>query len=158
MTMTPSARAALQRVSDPQGLVFLLSINGGGMEDTLRIVDDTRDFVSQGHTFLGVPFQSILPTEAPKELPRSSVRIDNVGRELTQLLEQLPLGAELMATLQVVYRAEPDHVLYGFTAPMSDIEATIFAVHAVIGVSTLLSRSVVAIRFDPHTAPGLFPN
>ncbi len=157
MSLNTPARAALHRVNDPQGLLWLLTITGGGITSPVRIVNDTRDLASNGETFLGLPFEVVPPKEASKELPRAQLRIDNVGRDLTAELEALEPGAELLATLQCVYRATPDLIEYAFTAPLSGIRANVFSVTATMGPAEVMRRAAVNIRFDPFTAPGLFP-
>jgi hypothetical protein len=96
VSLTVAARAALQRVNDAQGLLFLLTITGGGIAQPVRLVNDTRECVSNGETFLPLPFEIVLPKQAAKEVPSTQLRMDNVGRELVAELEQLEPGAELM--------------------------------------------------------------
>lgn len=158
MTLSTTALTGLQRTSDPHGLLYLLTITGGGIVTPVRIVNDTRDLESNGETFLALPFEPVLPKDAAKEVPRAQLRIDNVGREIGQELEALEPGAELMATLQAVYRSTPDVIEYEFTAPLSGIRANVFTISATMGPSELMRRAAVNIRFDPFTAPGLFPD
>ena len=158
MSLSAPATAALQRVSDPQGLLWLLTITGGGLPSPVRLVNDTRDLVSGGETFLALPFEVMPPKDSAKEVPRSQLRIDNIGRELLAELETLPPGAELMATLQVVYRATPDVIEHSFTAPMGSIRADSLLLTASMGPTELMRRPATNVRFDPTTAPGLFPD
>lgn len=158
MTLSTTAIAAVQRTSDGQGFLELLTITGGGIAAPVRLVNDTRDVISNGETFLACPFQVVLPKDAAKEVPRAQLRIDNVGREIGQELEALEPGAELTATIQVVYRATPNVIEYEFTAPLSGIRANVLTVSAVMGPTDLMRRPAVAIRFDPFSAPGLFPD
>lgn len=158
MSLTTTATAGLQRTSDPHGILHLLTITGAGIAEPIRLVDDTRNLVSNGETFIGLPFEMVLPKEAAKEVPRVQLRIDNVGRELIAVFEALEPGAELTATVGVIYRSEPDTVYRGFTAPLSGIRANVFTVTATVGAGEQLRRAVVNIRFDPFTAPGLFPD
>lgn len=158
MTVSTSTLAALQRVDDPFGVLWLLEISGGHLTTPVRLVSDTRDVVSNGYSYIGLPFEVTPPRQADKEVPRAQVRIDNVGRELTADLEALPPGAELTATLKAVYRATPNVVEYKFTASLSSVSVDPLVVNASIGVTDLWRRPAVGLRFDPQTAPGLFPN
>lgn len=157
MSLTTTAIAATQRTSDAHGFLYLLTITGGGIVAPVRIVNDTRDLTSQGFLFLALPFQLVLPKDAAKETPRAQLQIDNVGRSITAELEALEPGAELTATIQVVYRATPDVIEYEFMAPLSGVRANMFSVTATVGPSDLMRRPAVNLRFDPFTAPGLFP-
>lgn len=158
MSLSTTAIAAAQRTSDAHGFLHLLTITGGGIAQPIRLVADTRNCESQGFTFLALPFEAVLPKDAAKEVPRAQLRIDNVGRELGQELEALHPGAELTARLQVVYRATPDVVEYDFTAPLSSVKANVFSASGYMGPTELMRRAAVNLRFDPFTAPGLFPD
>jgi hypothetical protein len=163
MSVSAPTRTRLQRVSDPFGVLTLLTINGAGLAQTVRICDDLRGpdtpvFNSRGNGFVALPFEITLPKSAAKEVPRVQLRIDNVGREITADLEALPPGAELMATVERVHRTTPDVVEYTFTAPMGSVQVSVLSVSANIGMSELMRRPAVDVRFDPITAPGLFPN
>lgn len=158
MTLSTAAVAALQRMDDPQGLLYLLTITGGGISAPVRLVNDSRELVSGGNTFLPLPFELVLPKDAAKEVPRAQLRMDNIGRELVTELEALEPGAELMATIQVVYRSTPNAIEHEFTAPLGGVRVDAFSVSASVGPTELLRRPVTNIRFDPTTAPGLFPD
>jgi len=157
LSLTTPAIEALQRVSDPHGFLYLLTITGAGIAEPIRLVNDTRDFISQGHVFIALPFELVPPKQGAKEVPRTQIQIDNTGREIVQVLEALPPGAELTARVQAVYRPEPDNVQSEWVAPMSGLKANVSTISAEIGPSALMTRPAVAIRFDPHSAPGLFP-
>lgn len=157
MSLSTSTAAALQRTSDPFGILELLTITGAGIAEPVRLVNDTRDLLSQGETFQALPFELVLPKDAAKETPRAQLRMDNVGRELTQELEALPPGAELTMVIQIVYRATPDVIEYEFKAPLSNVRTNLFSVTATVGPGEFMRRPAVNLRFDPFTAPGLFP-
>ena len=158
MTLSAATTTALHRVTDQFGMVELLTISGGGLPAPLYLVNDTREMVSAGNTHLPLPFALTLPKDSPREVPRAQLRIDNVGRELTADLEALPPGAELLATVAVVHRKTPDVLEYSFTAPLSGVRVDALSVSASLGPTDLMRRPAVDIRFDPITAPGLFPD
>lgn len=157
MTLSSTAIRTLQRTDDPFGVLMLLTISGDGLGDTIRMVSDTRDCTSRGNVYLALPFDWTLPDEAAGEVGRAQLRMDNVGRELTAEFELLPPGAELLATLEVVCRATPDVVDMSFTAPMSGVQASVLSITASVGEGDLMRLPAVDLRFDPFTAPGLFP-
>ena len=158
MSLSVLATAGAQRVSDPHGFLWLLTISGGGLPEPIRLVNDTRNLVSNGNTFLALPFEVVPPKNTAKEVPRAQLRIDNIGRELLAQLETLPVGAELMGRFQIVYRATPDVIEHDFPSPLGAIRADAFVITASMGQTELMRRPATAIRFDPTTAPGLFPD
>jgi hypothetical protein len=158
MSLSATTHTALQRTADPFGLVELLTIDGDGLEAPVRLVNDTANFVSGGETYLGLPFSLTFPEAATSEVPRAQLRIDNVGLEITADLEALPPGSELMATVATAYRKTPDTIEYSFTAPLFGVRADVMSISASVGPGDLMRRPAVAIRYDPITAPGLFPD
>lgn len=153
--VTAATREQLQRVNDPDGLLVLLMLEHPSME-TARVVNDTRDWVIDGVSWIGLPFRFKLPNSVQGEAPRAQLEIDNVGRALIQDLERLPPGGALQATVYVVSRASPTVVDYMFTAPLSGVSATVATVTGVVGNDDALRAPAVKMRFDPTTAPGLF--
>lgn len=148
--------AQLQSVTDNHGFLELMVIDHASFASPVRIVNDTRDWVIGGHTYVALPFGVKLPTQAQQENPRAQIRIDNVGRELTSAIEGLPVGASLLATLQLVSRATPTVVDYEFIAQLSGINITPTLVTANMGPDDTMRQTAVRIRFDPVNAPALF--
>lgn len=148
--------AQLQQVTDNHGFLELMVIDHASFASPVRIVNDTRDWVIGGHTYVALPFGVKLPTQAQQENPRAQIRIDNVGRELTSAIEGLPVGASLLATLQLVSRATPTVVDYEFIAQLSGINITPTLVTANMGPDDTMRQTAVRVRFDPVNAPALF--
>lgn len=148
--------AQLQQVTDNHGFLELMVIDHASFASPVRIVNDTRDWVIGGNTYVALPFGIKLPTQAQQENPRAQIRIDNVGRELTAAIEGLPVGASLLATLQLVSRATPTVVDYEFIAQLSGINITPTLVTANMGPDDTMRQTAVRIRFDPVNAPALF--
>lgn len=148
--------AQLQSVNDNHGFLELMVIEHESFASPIRIVSDTRDWVIGGNTYVALPFGLKLPTQAQQENPRAQIRIDNVGRELTSAIEALPVGASLIATLQVVSRATPTVIDYEFVSQLSGWRLTPTLFTANMGPDDTMRQTAVRMRFDPTNAPGLF--
>lgn len=157
MSVSQNTAAALQRVNDGQGVLALLSIEHPSLSGPVRIVNDTRSVTSNGIVYAALPFVITLPNDKSKEVPRARLQMDNVGREITAELERLPPGAALQATIRVVYRATPNDVDYEFTSPLSGVKVDQLSVTATMGPDDIMRRPATLLRFDPFTAPALFP-
>lgn len=156
MVMSAATRQQLHRVTDNDGLLVLLTLAHPSIA-TAYVVNDTRDWVIGGQTYVGLPFRFKLPDSQSGEAPRAQIEIDNVGRELTAELEQLPPTGALMATFKVVSRATPTVVDYQFAAPLSGVSARVEAITATVGNDDALRAPAVKVRYDPKTTPALFP-
>ena len=157
MSVSQNTATALHRVNDGQGVLMLLSIEHPSLSGPVHVVSDTRSIVSAGVTYTPLPFAIVLPNDKSKEVPRARLQMDNVGREITGELERLPPGAALLATIRIIYRATPDVVDYEFTSPLSGIKVDQLTVTAAMGPDDIMRRPAVLLRFDPVTAPALFP-
>ena len=151
-----TATAQLQNPADPHGLLELLTIEHVSFTAPVRLVNDTRDWTCSGNVFTALPFSLKWPNQISNETPRAQLQITNVGRDLTAILEALPVGDELLATLQTVSRAAPDVVIYEFVSPLTGVQATPQTVSAQVGSDAALRLPCVALRADPSTLPGLF--
>jgi hypothetical protein len=155
--MTSAAFTAdRQRVNDPNGHLELLEITHASFSGPARIVNDTRDWVSNGITYTAFPFRFTFPQDKSKESPRSTLEIDNVGRDLVGELESLPPSAVVMATVSIVSRATPDTVEWSWTVPMTNVSVNASVISAQLGVDYLMRQQAVRLRHDPITSPGIF--
>lgn len=153
--VSSNTREQLQRTDDPAGMLVLLKLEHPAME-TAHVVNDTRDWVIDGTSWIGLPFRFRLPNSVAGEAPRAMLEIDNVGRSLTVELERLPPGGALQATVYVVSRANPSIIDYTFTAPLSGVSASVQTITGSVGNDDALRAPAVKLRYDPSTAPGLF--
>jgi hypothetical protein len=154
--MTSAAtRQQLHRLTDRAGVLVLLMLEHASI-GTIRIVNDTRDWVISGETWIALPFRFKLPQSASGQSGRATLDVDNVGRDLVAELELLPPGAIVLATTRLVSRATPTVVDYELTAPLSGVRATTTTLTATVGNDDAFRASAVKVRFDPAIAPGLF--
>jgi len=153
--VSAAMREQLQRATDADGVLVLLLMEHPSI-GTVRVVNDTRDWLIDANTWIGLPFRFRLPQSVAGQAPRAALEIDNVGSDLAAELEKLPPGAALQATVRLVSRASPTVVDYQFTAPLSGVSITATTVSAVIGNDDALRAPVVKMRYDPVTTPGLF--
>ena len=153
--VTAATREQLQRTTDRHGVLVLLLLTHASI-GTVRVVNDTRDWVIGADTWIGLPFRFKLPQSVGGQAGRATLEVDNVGRDLVAELELLPPGASLLATMRLVSRNTPTQVDYEFTAPLSGVLATTTTLTATVGNDDAFRASAVKVRFDPVIAPGLF--
>lgn len=153
--VTAATRRQLQRVNDTAGGLLLLMLEHPSIE-TVHVANDTRSWVISGTTWVGLPFRFQLPDDIAGQSTAARVEIDNVGQELSPVLEGLPPGAALLATFRVVSRSTPTVVDYEFSAPMSGVSMTTTVVQATIGTDDEDRMPAVMVRYDQTTASALF--
>lgn len=154
--VSQATTTALQSITDNHGILELLLIDHASFASPVRLVNDTRDWTIGADTYIGLPFRLKLPKQTSKENPRAQIQIDNIGREITSLLEGLPVGSSMLATIRIVGRSTPTVVDYEFVSPMSSISVTATVITATIGPDDSMRGAAVRVRYDPTNAPGLF--
>lgn len=153
--VTAATREQLQRVDDPAGLLVLVKLEHPAIE-TAYVVNDTRDWVISGQTWVGLPFRFKLPRSVAGEPQRGQIEIDNVQGLLSAELEKLPPGGALQATFTIVSRATPTVAELSFSVPFSGVSATTAVVTATVGNDDAMRAPAVKLRYDPMNSPGLF--
>ena len=145
-----------QRTTDTSGLLLFLEISAPSIPEVLRIVNDTQNWTSNGVEYLACPFGFKLPDDAPGQTPRAQLVIDNVGLGMTQDLEALQPNELVMCVLRLTDRANPNVYERTYRLPMTMASAGTGQVTAQLGVDFLMRTQAVRLRYNPHTAPGLF--
>lgn len=153
--ITSNLHRQLQRVDDPHGVVMLLRIDEG-LGEVVRIASDTRDWVSNGEAFIGIPMDIQPPQDVSGENSRAQISIGNPGRELVGELEKMAPGQALEVTLMLISRARPDVIEWEYVAGASVATANPISVSLTIGNDHLFRGRAVKLRYDPETAPGIF--
>ena len=146
----------LQTTSDPDGLVALLEITNPNFSGPMRIADDTVDFISNGITYIGVPFSYKRPDDNYGEHPHMSLTISNVGTALTDELESLVPNDDTYAKLVFVSRKNPDKHEHRFWLPIVTISVTTTTATASASVLQRMQQKAGKLVANPFTVPGIF--
>jgi len=145
-----------QRVTDTTGTLLFLEISAPSMSETLRIVDDTRNWISQGVEYLGLPFGFKPPDDTSGTVSRARLVVDNVGRSLTEDLERIGPNELVMGRIKVSDRADPDVYQRVIPLPITHVSVNASQVTAQLGVDFMMRKQAVQLRFTPFLSPGLF--
>lgn len=145
----------LQRVTDTDGLLLFLSVTHPDFSGPMNVVNDTRDWVSQGVTYIGLPFRFTLPSDTTGQTPRAVLEMDNVGRGLTEELEKLGPNAMVKGRLMIASRATPSVIEKSFNLPMTHVSVSGAMATAQLGVDFMMRQQAVKLRFNDFTAPGI---
>lgn len=145
-----------QRVTDTTGTLALLEVSAPSFAETLRIVNDTRDWTSNGVLFIGVQFGFKLPDDVSGQAPRAQLVLSNSGRSITEDLESLAAGELVTARLMITDRADPNVIEQDHYLPMMTVSVNSQIATAACGVDYLTRQQAVRLRANPFTLPGIF--
>uniref|UniRef100_UPI003340FE0B DUF1833 family protein n=1 Tax=Castellaniella defragrans TaxID=75697 RepID=UPI003340FE0B len=190
---SPAARRNLLATSAQADLVVCLEITHPDLVVPVRVVNDSQNMtvvVNQGGApveveFIACPFDLVLPDDVDGQVPKATLRVDNIGRELTQWLEYSRGGKGARVRILQALRSyggqhkAPEFGPYAtdsfaedyahgididewrpfeldMALDMSSIEIDNLAVSSELGYQNTLMLPAVAVRYDPKTSPGVF--
>ncbi|NUW66963.1 DUF1833 family protein [Vibrio coralliilyticus] len=151
-----TAKTNLNATSAPAPFLTLIELNHPSFDAPARLVADVVDLVHQGHRYTAIPVEVTLPDDAQGKLPQAQLRLDNVGRVLTDEIEAARGLEGGTCTLLQVLRTHPDHVEWGMDMDILSVSLDAQRVTARLGFEDLLNLPAVTIAFTPEYAPGLF--
>ena len=148
-----STLASTQATEAP---LILLEINHSALSSPVRVINDTDTLTSNGELYIACPFSCELPDDFESQIPRASLQVDNVGRDLMYWIETTGGGEGSTATFRQVMRSRPDLIEWSITMNLYNIDANMQTVSADLGFENLFGRPAVQMCFRPTTSPGVF--
>jgi hypothetical protein len=155
-TFTPAFNKTINSVSAAEFPIILLEIDREDLVTPIRVVNDATDLTHLGNVYTALPFQITLPDDPETGLPVAQLSIMNVGRELTQWIENADWSQETTAKLIQVMRSAPNTAEWSITMVMSDIQMNSMAITAKLGFEDVFNAPAVTLKYSPTVAPGLF--
>lgn len=164
MSLSTAARRAINAQETDEVFLLLLTLSHPSLPEPIRVVDNTVNITSRGHTYVAYPFKIDLPDDAPDESPRVRLEIDNVGvpddadplqRRVSDYIRAI--DSPFTCALEIVLASTPDVVEAGpFEVKATSAEYDVMTVSAELGYEDLLNEPFPGDSFIPATHPGLF--
>jgi hypothetical protein len=151
-----NARRQINSTAAKELPVFLLEINHADLPDPIRVVNYSEGINHLGNVFSYVPYEITPPGDYSQGLPRATLSVDNVGRELTDWLENSGGGRGATVHLIQVLPSDPDTVEWDLTMNLENIGLDFMRVSGDMAWKDLLNLPGVAMNFNPDNAPGLY--
>lgn len=132
----------------------LLTIDHADLADPIRVVNNVKDVVSGGQTYVAFPFQLTLPTDTADSPPRARLSIDNVSQEIAQTIRSISTPPTV--TIRIVQMADPEQVevnLPSFILRNVKYDAT--TVSGELELEDITREPFPARMFSPAEYPGL---
>lgn len=156
MTYSANANKQISKVSGGELPITLLEITHSDLALPIRVVNDRADVTFETNAYTALGFDIKLPTDLQTGLPRASLSVDNVGRELVEWLEISNGGAGTSVRIIQILRSDTSTIEYDITMTLSNIVVTPATITGELGFEDLLNVPAVTILYTPITAPGLF--
>ena len=140
--------------------ITCLEIYHDDLTTPIRVVGDNQDFTMDSMTYTAIRFGIKLPDDKENQRPRVTLSIDNVGRELTDFIEQSNGGrgaqVRIMHVLRSYHGQDDVPIYYDRTVNLDNVTIDSTQVVGQLGYDIVLNEAATKITFRPDTAPGLY--
>lgn len=154
-TVSSTALRAMFSAETDEVFIVLLTISHPKLLPPLRVCSDSSDIVSRGNTFISYPFAITLPSDEESAPPKASITIDNVSKDIVDVLRTIDSPAEF--TIEIIRAAAPDTVEIGYTEfELRNVKGDVFTLTGDLTVEDISSEPFPYKTFSPAAFPGLF--
>lgn len=137
-------------------LLQLLTLSHPGLAAPIRVVNDHAQLVSGGNTYLPFAFSVGLPNESADSPPRTTIRIDNVDRQIVEAVRSVS-GDPLQVDISAVLASTPNTIEIGpIRLSMRLINYDDATVTGQLQFEDILLDAFPGDLYTPATFPGNF--
>jgi hypothetical protein len=155
-TYSAQYKSTLAKVSGEETPRILLQIDHPELSSPIRVINDTINLTSNGFEYIAFPFEVTLPDDFENKLPKATLSISNVGKDLMFWIESTAGGQGSTATFSQVMRSRPNQIEWSISMSLFNVLATNMDVSAELGFENLFAKPAVSIQYRPTNSPGLF--
>ena len=159
--LTPAAKKAMLAPETDAVLLHLLTIKYDE-EVLLRVVDDKKELISNGNTFIPCGFKILLPDQTSDGNKTCRLQIDNsdiaIYREIKiAALNSIKDKKKITCDVGVIMASEPDIFIQGpLTFILRNITATVQSVSGELSDLYMHDRKFSSLTYNPEDFPGMF--
>ena len=155
MTYSQGFKINVNKLNADENVLALVVINHPFIPEPIRLVNDSRNFVLDGETYLAMPFTLSRQSDVQGELPRVSLTIANIGRSLIKWIDSTNGGRDAEITVLLARRSlqvKEEEISFGISSVSINSESVNFNL---VIQNNLIKRSIRWI-YDKDHAAGLF--
>lgn len=156
MSLEESFLKYRQAVTDNVGMILLLRLECPSFPETLLACNDNQNWMYNGEEYVAMPFGFKLPEDTQGTSARAQLVLDNVGRGISDYLERVMPGDQVMAWVGVANRINPLVVAKDIYLPVSNVSISGVLATADAGADSRDRQQGVKLRQYPHIVPGAF--
>lgn len=157
MTMSdPALQAIFSRSTDEVFIVLMKITSAQPGFETIRLAKDQfGTIVSNGETYIGMPFEASMLSDQDENLPESVISIQNVDREIVNMVRTLTSAPTI--TITVVLASSPNVIERGpFSLKLRDVNWNAIVVTGKIKLEDILNEPFPGESMTPDLFPGMF--
>lgn len=154
MTLSDTARGQVFQ-QEGGGFLELLTISHPDLAEPLRFVNNTETITSNGQTYIAFPFRVALPADKERSVPRAQLELDNVSRQIGQVIRQL--NSPPTVQIEIIRIDDLDAVEVTLPAmTLNNVRYDALSVSGELSVEDTTREPFPQRSFTPAEFPGLF--
>ena len=156
MTYSDEFKINVNKLNSDELVLVLLEINHPFLSQTIRLVNDNRDFLLNGNNYLAMPFQITRQNDVQGEIPKVSLVVSNVGRSLIRWVDSTGGGKGATISIVLARRSDPNKEEERVSLNIERVSVTTQTVTFSLIVQNNFTVRAVKTLYDMKRAPGLF--
>lgn len=146
----------VNRLNAEESALVLLEIDHPLISDTIRLVRDNKDLISNGENYHAMSFDFKRQDDVQGEVPKVTLQIQNVGRSLVKWIDQSGGGKDAEISALLVRRSTPNLVEERIKLQIERITVSSLTISLNLVVQNNLIRRGIKYLYNIQRAPGLF--
>lgn len=136
--------------------IVLIEITHPLITDTIRLVQDRCDVVSNGETYMAMSFNLQRQADVQGELPKVTLTVQNVGRSLVKWIDVSGGGKDAVIVAKIIRRSNPDLIEESIPLGVERVTVTTMTVVFHLVVYNNLVRRGIKYIYNKNYFPGIF--
>lgn len=155
MTLTNAYKRSAFDPDTADVWLVLITIAHASISPSIRVVNNMEDVVSNGDTFVGFPFDVMLPDDTDDAPPAAKLTIDNVSREIGEAIRAITSAPTV--SIQIVRAAAPNTVEQSWSGfSLRNVKWDAGKVAGDLVLENFTDEPYPAGNFSPASFPALY--
>lgn len=156
MSFSDGAKINFNKLNADEAILVCLEISHPFISQTVRLVRDNKNLISNGDEYIAMPFDVQRQSDVRGELPKITLTIANVGRELVKWVDSSGGGIGALIKVKLIRRSSPNLVEESINLGINSVSITTEFVTFNLIVQNNLVKRACRLVYDIRKAPGLF--
>lgn len=155
MTYSNAFKLAILEPNSDEVILWLLTLVHPSTSTIYRFVNNLDAITSRGNSYMAFPFKFILADDDGNTLPMINIEIDNVNRDLMDILRSYSDGLTIKA--EIVLASQPDTIEYTIEdLVVKTVQYNAQSVTITAQVEDLMNQKFPADNYLPRSFAGMF--
>ncbi len=147
------AQLFAQESSDP--FLALITLSHSSFSSDIRLVNNTKDIISRGLTFVAFPVSLRLPVDDGERVREVSMELDNASLDLINSFRSIT--TQIGVKIELILASIPDQVQMSLEdLKINTISYNKTKISANLIIDNFFNTEMTSERYGPQNFPGLF--